>query len=251
MRQISFALCLVVASLTGQSQELASIKPSPPAAPNPFGFPARSEIRVLPGGAVQATRATLVDLVRRAFDLQPFQVEGGPDWVRTAPYDVVARGDLKQILTERFSLRTRIESRDGDIYRLVMVRDDRRLGPALRSVSRECGGADDCRVTYDASVQRGTMTVKLAGQTMGELARLLIGPETRRLVVDDTGMTGRFEGALAYAPAPLPGLPPMPVNDNAVTLFTALQEQFGLKLEPARGGVDVVVIESAERPMEN
>ena len=101
-------LCgFVAVSMAVSAQELASIRPSPPAAPNQFGFPARTEIRVLPAGGIQASRATLVDLVRRAYDLQPFQVEGGPDWARTVSYDLTARGDLKLILSERFALRTR------------------------------------------------------------------------------------------------------------------------------------------------
>jgi uncharacterized protein (TIGR03435 family) len=75
--------------------------------------------------------------------------------------------------------------------------------------------------------------------------------ETRRPVVDRTGLTGAFDGELTFAPQPLPGLPPPPVSPDAVSVFTALQEQLGLKLEAGRGPVPVLVIDNAEKPSEN
>ncbi len=96
------------------------------------------------------------------------------------------------------------------------------------------------------------MTIGFQGESMGELARLLMqAPETRRPVTNRVGLAGTFDGALSFAPEPPPGLPRLPGSDDGVSIFTALQEQLGLKLEPERGAIDVLVIESAKKPNEN
>jgi uncharacterized protein (TIGR03435 family) len=94
------------------------------------------------------------------------------------------------------------------------------------------------------------MTIGFQGETSSELARHVI-PERDRPIVDKTGLTGTFDGELTFAPEPLPGFPRLPDSENGVSVFTALQEQWGLKLEPARGPVEVLVIESAQPPTEN
>jgi len=100
-------------------------------------------------------------------------------------------------------------------------------------------------------VKDGTITMKLKGESLTALARLLSSPETRRVVLDKTEVEGTFDGVLTFVPEPLPGLPPLPTSQNGVSLFTALPEQFGLKLEPGRGTVEFLVVDSLERPAEN
>ena len=94
------------------------------------------------------------------------------------------------------------------------------------------------------------MTLRVQGEAASELARRVI-PESDRPVLDKTGLRGTFDGELTFAPEPLPGFPRLPGNENGVSVFTALQEQWGLKLEPARGPVEILVIESAQKPAEN
>lgn len=244
-----FGVVLLAVAVT--AQDVSSVRPSPPPPGNAQGFPVRAEIRIEPGPTLNGRQATLRDLVLRIHRLQPFQLTGGPDWFDTARYDVVFRGDFRAVLADRFRLKLRTESRELPVYHLVALTPGA-VGVGLKPAEVDCStpGPDcDPRINMDAA--RGELTLSFKSRTMAELARTLTGPETGRQVIDRTGIAGRFQGALAYAPAPLPGLPAPRVSDDTVSLFTALQEQFGLKLEPARGPVDVTVVESAERPTEN
>jgi uncharacterized protein (TIGR03435 family) len=245
-------LLLVLTCASGSSaQDVASVKVSPPAPPNRFGFPVRASIRIEPGPTLNASQATLRELVLRVYGLQPFQLVGGPEWFDAVRYDVVLRGDFRVLLTERFTLRLRTEPRELPIYNLVAVKPGA-VGPRLTPSSIDCSTpSPDCDPRMNMDMAAGTMTLSFKSRSMAELARTLTSPDTGRRVVDRTGIEGRFEGSLVFAPAPLPGLPPPPASDNGVALVTALQEQFGLKLEPARGPVDVMVVERAERPAEN
>jgi uncharacterized protein (TIGR03435 family) len=278
------ALCLPtpapaqeIATTTGLPFEVASVKASPQPEPNPFGFPVGATIRMLPGGRFTATQATLRDLIRRAYDLQDVRIAGGPDWGTRNRFDVVAAAGaaagatealmqqmLRSLLSERFQLRVRTETREIPVYDLVSARRDASLGPQLRTSTIDCaalrlkrgpgglappdGSEPLCQTSF--RVGSGTMTIGFQGETSADLARRVI-PERDRPLVDKTGLTGTFDGELTFAPEPLPGFPRLPGSENGISVFTALQEQWGLKLEPARGSVEVLVIESAQLPAEN
>lgn len=104
----------------------------------------------------------------------------------------------------------------------------------------------------------GIGRIAMGGLPLSEFARML-GNQVQRIVVDKTGLTGPYSFELEFMPDQIPNNPGGPLVNGAVpapppdapTLFTALQEQLGLKLEPSRGPVEVVVIESAERPSED
>jgi uncharacterized protein (TIGR03435 family) len=96
----------------------------------------------------------------------------------------------------------------------------------------------------------GNMTISFRGETTSELARRVI-PERDRPVLDKTGLSGTFDGELTFAPEPLPGFPRLPLSENGLSVFTALREQWGLKLEPERGPIEILVIESAQKPTAN
>jgi uncharacterized protein (TIGR03435 family) len=189
--------------------------------------------------------------------------------VATAPSSAAGGLDelqrmLRSLLADRFAVRSHTETRDLPVYELVTTRRDARPGPQLRQSSVDCAALrlkrgpgvtapanasePECQTSF--RVSGGSMTISFQGETTSELARRII-PERDRPVLDKTGLQGTFDGELTFAPEPLPGFPRLPGSENGVSVFTALQEQWGLKLEPARGGVDVLVIESAQKPTEN
>lgn len=242
-----------------QMFDVASVKRSPPPPPNPFGFPPRFVMETGPGGTFKASQVRLRDLLRRAYDLPDFLILGVPESLVSDRFEVVAKAGsgvaadatqisamLRALLAERFRLRAHIESRDLPVFALVTTRRNA-LGPALEPSMVDCA-AVDCSVSYQ--MRGGAMTISFRGQSMPQFARVLL-EEARRPVLDRTGLAGIFDGAVSFAPDPLPGLPAPPGCDGCVTIFTALQEQLGLKLEPARGPVDVLVVDSADQPTEN
>jgi uncharacterized protein (TIGR03435 family) len=257
--------------------EVASVKPSPRPEPNPFGFPVNPIFRIEAGGRVRTTQTTLKDLIRNAYDLLDLLIVGASDWMTTTRFDVAARpadgftGDvaavrrmMRTLLADRFKLRAHTETRDLPVFHLVLARSDGKLGPGLRPSSSDCaairarrppgatvpadGSEPSCRVSFD--VAAGSMTITFVGETTREMARGLL-PERSRPVVDKTGLAGTFDGELTFAPEPLPGFPRLLGSENGTSVYTALPEQMGLKLEPARGPVEVLVIDHAELPTEN
>jgi uncharacterized protein (TIGR03435 family) len=263
-----------IATTTAATFDTASVKPSPPPEPNPFGFPVGATIRFLPG-RLTATQATLRDLIRRAYDVQDVRIVGGPGWMASDRFDVVAASEagpgidqlqsmLRSLLLDRFALRTHVETRDLPVYHLMATRRDGSFGPRFRRSSVDCaalrlkrgpGGTPppdssepDCQISF--RVSDGNMTISFKGEPASELARRVI-PERDRPVLDRTGLSGTFDGELTFAPEPLPGFPRLPGSENGVSVFTALQEQWGLKLEPERGPVEILVIESAQKPAAN
>jgi uncharacterized protein (TIGR03435 family) len=226
--------------------------------------------------------ATLRDLIRFAFNVQEFQIEGGPGWIASSRFEVNAKAPsvpagpdgmralVRRLLEDRFKLRTRSDSREMSLYELVVARRDGRLGERLRRSSIDCESlmesaaatADqrarcDLRFRPKMDSTRGrpsivSMTLMLQGVRLSRLAGLL-QTSVERVVIDKTGLEGAFDLDLEFAPtgrfrpAGLPG-PPSPPSDGP-PLETALQEQLGLKLESVRGPVPVIVVESAELPM--
>jgi uncharacterized protein (TIGR03435 family) len=205
-----------------------------------------------PGGRVTAINVTLRDLVRGAYRLHDQQLVGGPEWFDRDHFDVTGKAPagasdaehgamMRGLLIERFSLRVHWEQRELPVYELVLARGDGRLGPGLRprpdcaigerreSDKAPCGGA---------LFGPGRLTVR--GQPLPGFAR-------DRIVIDKTGLTGNFDIDLEYTPDPgeFPPIGPPPPA-NAPSLPTALEEQLGLRLRPARAMVDVLVVDRAE-----
>jgi len=245
-----------------------------------------------PGGRVDFVNVTLQNLILRAYQVQPFQIIGGPDWIRSDRFDVIASAGaevppaqlnvmLQALLADRFKLAVHTETRESDVFHLVKARDDGRLGPELKPAAVECGPAGRGRGPQPGPqagppppgrgpVQAGRgggpgcqmmMTpgrFQAAGQPMAMLANTLAN-FAGRPVVDRTGLTGGYDFVVSFMPegrgAPIGPLPPgielPPIDPNAPSLFTALQEQLGLKLESARGPMDVIVIDNVEPPTED
>jgi uncharacterized protein (TIGR03435 family) len=238
-----------------------------------------SSIAFSSGGRLNATQATLRDLILRAYGLNDFQLTGGPRWMAVDRFDVAAQAEsgfqggsaqvqamLRELLAERFALRARLETRDLPILELHAARRDGRLGPQLRPSNMDCAairakrpagvaagpGEPTCVPSFDMDAKANVLTIRLEGESIAELARVLSSsPEIRRIIRDATGLAGTFDVELSFTPEPLPGFPRLPNGENGFSLLAAIREQLGLRPESAQGPVEVLVVESADQPSEN
>ena len=252
MRRVSLiALLVTTAALSAQERtvngplvEVASVKE------NKSGSTVGTAVR---GGPERfgAINLTLRGLVQSAYGGIP--ILGGPDWTDRIRFDVVGIGDptqskpllLQEVLRDRFALKVRQESRQFDIYALVRARRDGKLGPGLRTNS-DC--TDEARKKM-LRLRPGEPACGTIQMTDGQINAkgfpvLRFGSylNAGRPVFERTGLTGYFDIRLEWAASPA---------DDGPSLFTAVQDQLGLKLESTQAPFDVIVIEHAERPQEN
>jgi uncharacterized protein (TIGR03435 family) len=213
-----------------------------------------------PGGRFRAVNAPVRWLISSAYGVfqRPLfesQLVGGPGWLDSEPYDITAKASaevatlppneqfrkipelLRSLLEERFALKVHHETRQLPIYALVRLKNDGPLGPRMTRSTLDCT-KDAAKCGYDGL--QGHMT---GGWITTAMLCTLLSGAVERVVVDRTGLEGRFDIELDYSP------------DQAATdkpsIFAAVQEQLGLKLESDRGPVDVVVIDHVERPTED
>jgi uncharacterized protein (TIGR03435 family) len=225
-----------------------------------------------PGGRFIAVGVTLRRLVDGAYD--GVQVVGGPAWVDNDRFDINARasGDVppseivrmvRSLLTDRFKLVLHTETREMPVYVLTTSRSDRRLGPKLRESDAKCAQEARNYVPQLApgpppcgDFRLGARALTARGMTMARFAGLLRG-RVDRPVFDRTDFTAAYDLELEWSSdLGLQQAPPGAAGANELTpeglsLFTALQEQLGLKLDATRGPVDVLVIDSVEPPTSN
>jgi len=195
------------------------------------------------------------------------QVIGGPDWIEKDRYVVLAQAQgsptraemiamLKTMLAERFGLKVHTDSKEVDAYALVMARDDRKPGSKLQSWDGTCNGKPAPAAAAGGTGPRCAAFFRppgmvMRGVTMGILANMLSSQFSNlgRPVVDQTSLTGEFDFDLetSFAPAS----PNAAADTTAPSVFVALQEQLGLKLQPTRATVKVLVVDNASRPTEN
>jgi len=260
MKQIALAVMLagVILAQEGPKFEVASIKPSDP---NANG----SMVQNSPGGRVRMTNTTLKNLIANAYEVRFFQVTGGPEWADSARFDIEAKGEagakqkdfapmLRALLKERFQLVVRRETKEMPIYALVLARKDGKLGPQMKETTCQVYDAEHPPPTPKPGEMRpmgcgggsmGPGRLRESGAQVANLALSLSGLDDR-VVLDQTGLKGKYDISLDWTPDN------RRADDNAgPSLFTALQEQLGLKLESAKGPVDMIVIEKAEKPTEN
>ncbi len=263
--------CSVVVMLQAQSPapafEVASIKT------NRSGAVAQRISAPRGTGRLDVTNGSLHVLVLNAFSLADFQLAGEPDWMRQTRFDIAARGDasatreqisamLRTLLADRFHLATHRETREQPIYALVLARADGRLGPHMTPTTRDCqalttGRADQPPPNAGGQTLCGTTmtpdSINAGARTLQQVAKELTGVLGRQ-VIDQTGLSGLFDLDLTFtAEIPdRPGTSPSPAaNPDAPSIFAAVQEQLGLKLEARKGPVEVLVIDRVELPEEN
>jgi bla regulator protein blaR1 len=250
--------------------EAASVKPNRNSDPG-------GSVRRQPGGRFNAVNMPVRALAIFAYQIQAFQLVGGPAWAGTDRFDIVAKlaADpppvapgagpdhmmlaTRTLLADRFKLVVRRETRQMDIYALVRARPGGALGPALRQSTSDCspaavtaarrGGPQSPQVFCGGRMGPGR--IQLGAAPLSQFANGLSG-QVGRIVVDRTGLTGNWDFEITFAADPprggSAGAETPPVDTGAASLFTAIQEQLGLKLEPMKGPVEVLVIDSVQQP---
>jgi uncharacterized protein (TIGR03435 family) len=203
---------------------------------------------------------TLKLLIAAAYDLNPRTISGGPDWVDSDHYDILAvtpgevRPDhdeqmsmLRNLLTERFNLKFHREPKVFSIYELQVAKD----GPKLKSTTAAAG---DPVVVGPGVVYPQKVVLPGRNATMGNFVSLLQRAILDRPVVDKTGLAGRYDFDLEWAPDETQfGGAVTPATEGATSppLFEAVQQELGLKLVATKGPADALVVDNAGRPTPN
>ena len=211
------------------------------------------------GRRLTARNVTVRDLIMMGYELDPGQIANGPAWMATDAYDIDAAAvegiDLsndqeeeklfQELLANRFKLIFHHEQRTLAVYLLVVAKS----GPRLKSADPQGVENSGCEHPGECAFRK---------RTLSDFARFMQFVVLDRPVVDKTGIAGAFDFSLKWTPDESQfsrlGLPFKPPADNVSApppLFDAIQEQLGLKLEPQRAPVDVLVIDHVERPSPN
>jgi uncharacterized protein (TIGR03435 family) len=262
LRKIALFTLFSVAGARAQEFEVASVKPSSSNDP-------RTLLQVLPAGGLRTSGATVRFLVTLAYRVRSFQVLGGPGWVGSDRFDIIATVDrskpgtdepadptkltatqltnmqnqmrprLATLLAERFELKVHREMKEQPIYELVVTKG----GPKIEAVTGNFGGLHIARTQFVG--ERATVDMLSAA-----LANLVGRP-----VVDRTGLVGTFNFTLNWTPpeAATPNGPdPLSMPDQTgPSIFTAIREQLGLELRATKGPAEVLIIDHVERPSTN
>jgi uncharacterized protein (TIGR03435 family) len=222
--------------------EVASVKES-------TSLEAGGTMRIMPDGGVRVQHLPARSLVTIAYRLQPYQLVNAPGWASETRYNIEAKPAasaareqmfemLQALLVDRFRLAFHRESREVDGFALVRVRADR-LGPDLTpselNCERDMATTPKCR---QGGITLDTMTTY--GAPIWNLLQLVIA-KAGAPVSDETGLTGTYDLRLRWSNDVAP-------SDDRLSIYTALQEQLGLKLERRRVTTDVVVVDRLERP---
>jgi uncharacterized protein (TIGR03435 family) len=206
-----------------------------------------------------ATNVSLFKLIGEAYGIvDPKLISGGPHWIDRDKFDLEAKFDaasvpgaqnlthtqraamLQPLLADRFHLKLHHETKYLPVFNLVLAKGDPKLQPTP--------GAPDDMISSTCQYTRGPGYAQAARCSMNNLVDAL-RDITGRTVIDKTSLTGLFNYTLRWTPdnAPAPAASDTPAPD----IFTAIQEQLGLKLEPSTAPLDVLVIDSAEKPTPN
>lgn len=265
-RTIVAAIAVISSALAQDSRtrpqfEVASIKPN-------HSGESIMLFQPQPGGRFTASNSSLSLLVRYAYDVKPFQVSGAPDWVRSDRYDIAAQGDgnpgvpeiramLRQLLEDRFRLKYHWDTKIAAGYALLMSK----AGKLRESEPGDCPSplsALNSRPVDPPGTPCGDLR-NSPGHTFGrnltaaELADSLsffVG----RFVLDKTGLTGKYDIDLQWTPDSVrlqSSASPEVQDSTGPSIFTALQQQLGLRLETTKAPVKILVIEHVERPDQN
>jgi uncharacterized protein (TIGR03435 family) len=239
--------------------EVATIKPSKP----DEGFSILLGRRGAGSNSLTTTSTSLSDLMKFAYDLHPRQITGGPAWLETEKYDVIAKPDLdglpslpqmkamvQKLLAERFQLTFHRDKKELAVYAITVAKTGVKM-------------TKNDAVTPGPGFGGGPRGFNVRSATMSEFASVLQAGILEQPVVDQTGLgSAKYDFILKWTPdasqsqlgGPGPNAPPAPAADALDAppdIFTAFQQQLGLKLESTKAPVDVLVIDKVEKPSEN
>jgi uncharacterized protein (TIGR03435 family) len=211
-------------------------------------------------GAFTATNVTAQQLIVYAYRLRNFQLTGGPGWLGSDRFDIQARAPAssqqdnpamtRALLRDRFRLVVHSETKQEQVYALVVDRSDGRLGPQLKPSTKVCqsalpGTANPCGMNTSVNDAGGTLVGN--GQTMEQLVGALGNFGLNRMVINRTGLTGSFDIELKWRPDDLRSANAAQGSDLP-SIFAALPEQLGLRLDSQRGPVEFLYVDRIERP---
>lgn len=259
--------------------EVASVK---------LGVAGQQQFLGVRSGTFRADNINLRFLIRVAYGVRSFNVSGGPPWIDSEAYVIIAKPRviregakpatlpemylmLQVLLEDRFKLKVHRETRELPVYELTVAKGGLKMqqskcipGPPALQENRPPGSG--LQVAGCGSLLGGVNGLNRTENGIGaEMPSLLtfLANLTRREVIDKTGLTGRFDLHLEWMPDEALGAPPDPLRPEDATkpapsasaggpsIFTALQEQLGLKLESTKGPAEVLVIDHVEKPSDN
>lgn len=239
----AFLTILFVSGVFGQqaspSFDVASVKP----ATGPV-----ADFRVLPGGRLHITGLTLNIILRQAYSVEYYQLTGGPAWLETDRFDIEAKAEgdptkaqmmtmLQALLADRFQLKVHRESKEGNVYALTVAKNGPKLGPPTGERSYIS------TIRYDPPTEPGIHYALDGKKASLAMLATQLANQLHRPVIDRTGIAGEFDFKVVFAIGDDP--------DAGTPLTTAVQEQLGLKLEAAKGPIDTLVVDHAEKPSVN
>jgi uncharacterized protein (TIGR03435 family) len=281
MRKLTIAVCVVAAVGIGAAQEAGPTFEVASVRQNVSGD--GPMFIQLPPGRITITNMPLRALVTMAYQLQQFQLVGGPSWMTNDHFDIVAKiaggptpivaGQqapgilaLRALIEDRFKLKFHKETRELDVYSLVVMKPGV-TGPNLKPSSTDCVAIANARRggpppgppppppgpndPFPCGLMGMPGMIRMGGMPISQVTQMLTN-QTGRMVFDRTNLTGNWDFTLRYAfeqrgGQPLP--PGLPAPDpDAPSLFTAIQEQLGLKLESTKAPVEITVVDSIEHP---
>lgn len=254
-------LALTMAAFAQQAErpsfEVASIKPGDP-------NERRVSLFIQPGGKLSTTNASLQMMIGFAYDVRNHQIAGGPNWLDSAKFNVEAKAPsssieippgpegavqlrlmLQSLLAERFKLVVHRETRQQQVYDLVIDKGGTKMKDSNVAPGQQQGiGGRPGEITGTAAPV--PLLVNFLSQQLG------------RSVIDKTSLTGKYDFTLKWMPDPGTAAGPRagddvapPVDTSGPSIFTAVQTDLGLKLQSAKGPVEMLVIDSAEKPDAN
>jgi uncharacterized protein (TIGR03435 family) len=263
-------LCLAGALATPASALFQGAPTKPPSYDVASIKPNKSEsgsvsVHTTPGNYA-ATNVSLKMLLSEAYGIKEYLISGGPNWINSARFDVTAKvldadidalkkltqeqklAMMQPFLVDRFALAVHTETKLLPVYELVVVKS----GPKFNQSAPEQPAAEDGEPKPLGTLRRGGMMINNSELTASAVPLSSLASQLsytlHRTVIDKTGLTAKYDLKLKWAPEHGPDNSP---ESSEASLFTALQEQLGLKLQSAKGAVETLVIDHVEMPSEN
>ena len=237
--------------------EVATIKPSDPARPG--------KLFTVQGQNILTINTTLDDLITMAYDIHVKQLVGGPQWMASDKYDLTVKPDvpgqpnvkqlkevIQKLLADRYQLKFHHDKKELAVYAITVAKGGSKLKKSEADPNSLPG-------LFFGRAPNG-MSFNVRNATLAEAASTLQGTILDKPVVDQTGLTDKYDYTLTFTPdpgmmagfgPPPPGPPAAENPDAAPDIFTAFQQQLGLKLESTKAEADVLVIDKVEKPSAN